>query len=205
VQDWNVESQEDEAAADEEQLIRVQQEIERLRQEQESIMRRQAIAQCAEAHRQHINRERTGLTELQYTVNILHQQKQRQEPSLVQRQHQDNINPLPPRTHNPPPAPQFSNIRHYQPPSPTHNQFLQPPPPPLPQLGNTDPKSPLANHLQLAPWPSHYRATLLPKYHGNTDPHKFLMCYEAAIASPTGDETTLAKSLIISLKDAAAN
>jgi hypothetical protein len=44
-----------------------------------------------------------------------------------------------------------------------------------------------------------------PKYHGNTDPHKFLMCYKAAIASSIGDEATLAKSLIISLEDAAAN
>jgi hypothetical protein len=31
------------------------------------------------------------------------------------------------------------------------------------------------------------------------------MYYEAAIASPGGDEATLAKSLIISLEDAAAN
>jgi hypothetical protein len=31
------------------------------------------------------------------------------------------------------------------------------------------------------------------------------MCYEAAIASAGGDEATLTKSLIISLKDAAAN
>jgi hypothetical protein len=43
------------------------------------------------------------------------------------------------------------------------------------------------------------------KYHGNTDPHKFLMCYEAAIASAVGDEATLANSLIISLEDASAN
>jgi hypothetical protein len=68
-----------------------------------------------------------------------------------------------------------------------------------------DPKSPLANHLQLTPQPSQYRATPPPKYHGNTDPEKFLMCYEAAIASAGGDEATLTKSLIISLEDAAAN
>jgi hypothetical protein len=43
------------------------------------------------------------------------------------------------------------------------------------------------------------------KYHGNTDPCKFLMCYEAAIASARGDEATLAKFFIISLEDAAAN
>jgi hypothetical protein len=43
------------------------------------------------------------------------------------------------------------------------------------------------------------------KYHGNTDPHKFLTCYEATIASAGGDEATLAKSLIISLEDATRN
>jgi hypothetical protein len=50
-----------------------QQEIERLYQEQESIMRRQGDAQHVEALRQHINRERTRLAKLQYTVDILHQ------------------------------------------------------------------------------------------------------------------------------------
>jgi hypothetical protein len=44
-----------------------------------------------------------------------------------------------------------------------------------------------------------------PKYHGNIDPHKFLMCYEADIASAGGDEATLVKSLIISQEDVAAN
>jgi hypothetical protein len=44
-----------------------------------------------------------------------------------------------------------------------------------------------------------------PKYHGNTNPRKFLICYEVAIASVGGDEATLGKSLIISLEDAAAN
>jgi hypothetical protein len=44
VQNWDEEAYEDEAAEDEEELIRVQQKIGRLRQEQESIMRRQAVA-----------------------------------------------------------------------------------------------------------------------------------------------------------------
>jgi hypothetical protein len=44
-----------------------------------------------------------------------------------------------------------------------------------------------------------------PKYQGNTDPYKFLICYEAAIASVGGDKVTLAKSLIIFLEDAATN
>jgi hypothetical protein len=63
VQDWDEEANEDEAAIEEE-LISIQQEIERLQQEQESIVRRQAVAQCAEARRQHINREQTRLIEL---------------------------------------------------------------------------------------------------------------------------------------------
>jgi hypothetical protein len=90
---------------------------------------------------------------------------------------------------------------HNTPPSPAY-EIHQPPPP---QHDITNPKSPLANHLQLARWPPQYQAAPPPKYHGNTDPHKFLMCYEAAIASADGDETTLTKSLIISLEDAAAN
>jgi hypothetical protein len=40
---------------------------------------------------------------------------------------------------------------------------------------------------------------------GNADPHKFLMSYEATIASARGDKVTLAKSLIIAFEDAAAN
>jgi hypothetical protein len=72
-------------------------------------------------------------------------------------------------------------------------------------MGTIDPKSPMAEHLQLTPWPPHYRAVPPLKYHGNTDPRKFLMCYEAAIDSAGGDEATLIKSLIISLEDAVAN
>jgi hypothetical protein len=72
-------------------------------------------------------------------------------------------------------------------------------------MGTIDPKSPLVEHLQLTPWPLHYRAVTLPKYHGNIDPRMFVMCYEAAIASIGGDEDTLAKSLIISLEDVAPN
>jgi hypothetical protein len=45
VQDWDEEAYEDEVVEEEEEFIRVQQEIKRLCQEQESIMRRQASAQ----------------------------------------------------------------------------------------------------------------------------------------------------------------
>jgi hypothetical protein len=87
------------------------------------------------------------------------------------------------------------------------------PPPPIyeihqqdpPQYGTTDLKSPLTDNLQLVPWPPQYRSTSPPKYHGDTDPLKFPMCYEAAIASAGGDNTTLAKSLIISLEGTIGN
>jgi hypothetical protein len=59
VQDWDEKDYEDEGTTEEEELIRVQQEIEWLRQEQESIMRRQASAR-----KQHINREQARLAEL---------------------------------------------------------------------------------------------------------------------------------------------
>jgi hypothetical protein len=62
----------------------------------------------------------------------------------------------------------------------------------------------LANNLQLAPWPPQNRAVTPPKYYGVSDPWMFLMSYEVAIASFEGDDTTLAKSFIISLKNAAA-
>jgi hypothetical protein len=72
-------------------------------------------------------------------------------------------------------------------------------------MGTIDPKSPLAEHQKLTPWPLHYRLVPPPKYHGNTDPLKFLMCYEAAIALAGDNEATLMKSLITSLEDTAAN
>jgi hypothetical protein len=78
------------------------------------------------------------------------------------------------------------------------------PQPPLLQ-GAIDNKCPLANSLQLAPWPPQYRAAPPPKYFGDSDPSKFLMCYEVAIASSVSDEATLAKSFIISLECAIAN
>jgi hypothetical protein len=103
----------------------------------------------------------------------------------------------------PPPQPHNQNL-HQPPPPPPHNHFFHQQQP-LPQIGTIDPKSRLAEHLQLTPWPLHYIAVPPPKYPGNTDPHKFLMCYEAIIASTRGDEATLTKSLTISLEDATTN
>jgi hypothetical protein len=196
VQDWDEEAEKIKAAAEEEELIKVQHEIEMLRQEQESIMRHQAVAQCVEAWRHHINSERARLTELQYTIDVLRQQEQHQQP---------NANPPSPNYPIPPLPPPFNDILHNRLPSLPHNQYFPPPSPPPPHLGTTDPKSTLAHHLRLTPWPPHYQATPPPKYHGNVDPRKFLMSYEVATASAGGDEATLAKFLIISLKDTMAN
>jgi hypothetical protein len=44
-----------------------------------------------------------------------------------------------------------------------------------------------------------------PKYFGDLDPRKFLMCYEAAIASSGGNDTSLTKSFIIPLEGTTAN
>jgi hypothetical protein len=77
VEDWEDEAFEDEAAEAEE-LGGVQHEIERLHKEQETIARRQATTQHAEAKRHHINRERARLEELQYIVRIVAPPKQRQ-------------------------------------------------------------------------------------------------------------------------------
>jgi hypothetical protein len=73
------------------------------------------------------------------------------------------------------------------------------------QDNNIDSKCLLADNLQLASWPLQYREAPPPKYYGESDPGKFLMSYEAAIASFDGDKTTLTKSFIISLENAAAN
>jgi hypothetical protein len=64
VQYWDEEVEKDKATVEEEKMVRVLQEIERLWQEQKSIMRRKAIAQRAEAPRQHINKERARVVEL---------------------------------------------------------------------------------------------------------------------------------------------
>jgi hypothetical protein len=133
--------------------------------------------------------------ELQYTVDILCQHKHGQEPPFEQPQQQNNPHPQPPPPlHMPIPHPLY-------PPPPIYDIKQQP----LAQYDTTDPKSPLADCLQLAPWPPQYRAAPLPKYHNNTDPRKFLMCYKANITSVRGDDATLAKSLIISLEDVATN
>jgi hypothetical protein len=68
-----------------------------------------------------------------------------------------------------------------------------------------DNKCPLVDSLLLAPWLPQYRAVPLTKYYGESDPQKFLMSYEVAIALSGGEDTTLAKSFIISLENATAN
>jgi hypothetical protein len=55
----------------------------------------------------------------------------------------------------------------------------------------------MADNLQLALWLTQYKVGPLPKYYGESNPRKFVMSYEALVASFGGDETTLAKSFII--------
>jgi hypothetical protein len=90
-------------------------------------------------------------------------------------------------------------LQHYQPPQPQQNLFHHA------KQSSIDPKCPLADNLQLAPWPTQYRAAPPPKYYGESYQRKFLMSYEAAIASFGRDDTTFTKLFIISLKNAAAN
>ena len=60
-----------------------------------------------------------------------------------------------------------------------------------------DPKSPLSKGIQQSPWPTAYKPITLPKFNGKTDPHQFIMSYEAAVASAGGDNVVLAKSFVI--------
>jgi len=60
-----------------------------------------------------------------------------------------------------------------------------------------DLRSPLSEGLQISPWPATYKPITLPKFNGKTDPHQFLMSFEAAVASAWGNETVMAKSFVI--------
>jgi len=58
-----------------------------------------------------------------------------------------------------------------------------------------DPKSPLSEGIQQSPWPTAYKPITLPKFNRKTDPHQFIMSYEAAVAS-----AGLAKSFVIAVE-----
>ena len=62
--------------------------------------------------------------------------------------------------------------------------------------------SPLSKELQLHPWPLGYKPRILV-FNGKTNPRKFIVGYETVITSVGGDAQTLAKSLIMALKDIA--
>ena len=63
-----------------------------------------------------------------------------------------------------------------------------------------DTSSPLSINLQLAQWPLGYKFNMIPTFDGQSDPRQFLMSFEAAAISGGGDETTLAKSLVMAVK-----
>ena len=63
--------------------------------------------------------------------------------------------------------------------------------------GTMDLRSPLSKGLQASPWPATYKPITLPKFNGKTNPHQFLMSFEAAVVSVGGNETIMAKSFVI--------
>ena len=54
--------------------------------------------------------------------------------------------------------------------------------------------------MQLAQWPLGYKFNMILTFDGESDPRQFLMSFEAAVISIGGDETTLAKSLVVVVK-----
>jgi hypothetical protein len=63
-----------------------------------------------------------------------------------------------------------------------------------------DTSSPLSTNLQLAQWPIGYKFNMIPTFNGESDPRQFLMSFEAPVIAGGGDETTLAKSLVMAVK-----
>jgi hypothetical protein len=63
-----------------------------------------------------------------------------------------------------------------------------------------DTSSPLLTNLQLAQWPIGYKFNMIPTFDCESDPRQFLMSFEAAVIAGGGDETTLAKSLVMAMK-----
>jgi hypothetical protein len=67
----------------------------------------------------------------------------------------------------------------------------------IPPSKPIDNKSPLSEGLYISPWPPTYKPISLPKFNGSIDPHHFKMSSKAALASIGGNDTVLAKSVII--------
>ena len=63
-----------------------------------------------------------------------------------------------------------------------------------------DTSSPLSINLQLAQLPLGYKFNMIPTFDGQSDPRQFLMSFEAIVISGGGDETALAKSLVMAVK-----
>jgi hypothetical protein len=79
------------------------------------------------------------------------------------------------------------------------------------QHGPLAPLVPLQQHTQagdpfqsergpFTPPAANFRAGTYPKYNGSTDQAQYIMSYQVAIALSGGDDTTMAKSFIISLE-----
>jgi hypothetical protein len=72
------------------------------------------------------------------------------------------------------------------------------------RMRSWDPKSSLSQEIQITPWPQTYKPVPLPRFSGQSDRRQFLMSYEAAILSASGDDSILVKSFIIAADEAAA-
>jgi hypothetical protein len=177
-EDLQQDSMEEIEAVIEDELALLCQENKCLRLMQEHLARWKAMAKRSQVMQQQIEQKRATQVEMQRAIEGIHQQEH--EPSM-----------------------QKPPLQQQQPHQPSHQRT------PQQQCrqtqGSVNNKCPLADNLKLAPWPLQYRAIPLPKYYGESDPRKFLMSYEAAIASSGGDDITLAESFIISLENAVAN
>jgi hypothetical protein len=63
-----------------------------------------------------------------------------------------------------------------------------------------DERSPLVPQLQESPWLTNFRVGTHSKYNGSTDPAQYIMSYQVTVVSAGGDDTTMAKSFIITLE-----
>jgi hypothetical protein len=177
-EDLQQDSEEEIEAVIEDELECLHQENERLRLVQEDMARKNAMAKRSQIIQQQIEQERATQAELQRAIE-----------SICQQEHEPSMQEPPPYQHQPQ-QPPYQRV--------PHQLWRQ-------TQGSVDSKCPLADNLQLTPWPPQYTIVPPPKYYEESDPRKFLMSYEAMIALSRGDDTSLTKSFTISLENATTN
>ena len=60
--------------------------------------------------------------------------------------------------------------------------------------------TPLAIEFEELPWPPRFNPTILPQFHGESDPKDFLLKYEAAIEASGGGAACKVKAFVLALK-----